>query len=44
VLLPLSSHSYDLMLEAGVKLLKSDKNVRTPGGRSEGLGENVELF
>lgn len=44
VLLPLSPNSYDLMLEAEVKLSKADKNVRTPGGRSEGLGENVEFF
>ena len=44
VLLPLSPHSYDLMLEAEVKLSKTDKNVRLAGSTSEGLGDNVELF
>ena len=44
ILLPLSSDSYDRMLEAQVKLSKSDTNVRIAGSRSEGLGDNVELF
>jgi methyl-accepting chemotaxis protein len=44
VLLPLSPHSYDQMLEAEVKLSKTDKNVRLPGSTSEGMGDNVELF
>ena len=44
VLLPLSPHSFDLMLEDEIKLLKSEKNVRLAGSRSEGLGDNVELF
>jgi methyl-accepting chemotaxis protein len=41
---PLSSHEYDLMLEAEVKLLQSRGKAGTVGTRSDDLGDNVEFF
>ncbi len=40
----LSSHSYDLMLEAAVKQLQSEGKAGTVGSRSKDLGENIEFF
>jgi len=40
----LSSHSYDLMLEAAVKHLQSDGKAGTAGSSSQDLGGNIEFF